>query len=52
MNFTREQYQLIMIAVREYQQIYNVDKKTYGECQEILDMLMNLVYTQGREQPR
>jgi hypothetical protein len=52
MNFTREQYQLMMIAVRKYQQIYNVDKKTHTECQEVLDMLMNLVYTQGREQPR
>jgi hypothetical protein len=52
MNFTRQQYQLMMIAVRKYQQIYNVDKKTYDECGEVLDLLTDLVYTQDREQPR
>lgn len=51
MNFTHDQYKLMMIAVRKYQQIYNIDKKTQDECQEVLDLLMNLVYTQNREQP-
>lgn len=50
-NFTAGQYKLILIALRRYQQIYNADKKIYTECQDLLDLLMKMVYNQGREQP-
>lgn len=51
MNLTTEQYKLIFTAVRRYQ----IDKclhnsKDYQDCDEILNQLFPLVYTQRQEQ--
>lgn len=51
MNFTPEQYKLIFTAVRRYQFEKTVlDSDTYWECNEILDELFDMVYTQRKEQ--
>ena len=52
MNFTPEQYKLIFTSVRRYQIEKTLTKsKEYQECNEILDELYPLVYTQRVEQP-
>jgi len=52
MNFTSEQYKLIYTAVRRYQYDKTVlNSQEYQNCNEILDELFDLVYTQKVEQP-
>ena len=52
MNFTPEQYRLIYTAVRRYQlEKTALNGQEYQDCNEILDELFDLVYTQKREQP-
>jgi len=52
MNFTPEQYKLIFTSVRRYQiEKTLTNSKEYQECNEILDELYPLVYTQRQEQP-
>jgi hypothetical protein len=51
MNFTREHYQLIYTAVRSHQDKYYYDRQTWTQCNEVIDELHKLVYTQREEQP-
>ena len=52
MNFTPEQYRLIYTAVRRYQlEKTALNGQEYQECNEILDELFDVVYTQKVEQP-
>ena len=52
MNFTQEQYKLIYTAVRRHQIEKTVlNSPEYQECNEILDELFDVVYTQRQEQP-
>ena len=51
MNFTREQYQLMFTSVRRYQEQYSYDRQIWIKCNEVLDELYPLVYTQRVEQP-
>ena len=52
MNFTQEQYKLIYNSVRRYQIEKTIlNSAEYQECNEILDGLFDLVYTQKVEQP-
>ena len=52
MNFTSEQYKLIYTAVRRYQlEKTALNGQEYQDCNEILDEIFDLVYTQKREQP-
>ena len=52
MNFTPEQYKLIYTAVRRYQlEKTALNGQEYQDCNEILDEIFDLVYTQKREQP-
>jgi hypothetical protein len=51
MNFTSEQYKLIYMSVRRYQLEKTVlNSFEYHECNEILDELFDVVYTQRQEQ--
>lgn len=52
MNFTPEQHKLIYTAVRRYQlEKTALNGQEYQECNEILDELFDMVYTQRVEQP-
>jgi hypothetical protein len=51
MNFTQPQYLLMYTAVRQYQEKYSYDRQTWIQCNEVLDELYPLVYTQRQEQP-
>jgi hypothetical protein len=52
MNFTSKQYRLIYTSVRRYQiEKTALNSEEYHECNEILDELFDVVYTQRQEQP-
>jgi hypothetical protein len=52
MNFTHKQCKLIYHAVRRYQIEKTIlNSNEYHECNEILDELFDIVYTQQQEQP-
>ena len=51
MNFTQQQYKLIYNSVRRYQIEKTVlNSSEYQQCNEILDELLDTVYTQQVEQ--
>lgn len=51
MNFTQEENLLLYTAVKDYQQRYSFDRQRWLKCNEVLDKLYPLAYTQRAEQP-
>ena len=51
-NLTNQQWKTVFTAVRRYQiEKTLLNSEDYHECNEILDELFDLVYTQRQEQP-
>lgn len=51
-NLTKEQLEIVVAAVRKYQQNNIQDIRLYNDCVDILTTLYDLTYTQQREQVR